>query len=84
MLSSISVDFNSMYFSRKSIKAREIKEQLIFALYRYNLELSDIDLIFISPDLDEETFILNDEEVIEIPVGKFLTILSLEGVTNDK
>ena len=60
-----------------------VKEQLIFSLYRYNLEMSDIDLIFISPDLDEETFMLTDEEVIDIPVGKFLTILSLEGVSND-
>lgn len=83
MLDNVATDFNSTNFSRKTITAKEIKDQLILSLYRYDLEHKDIDLIFISPDVDEETYTLDETEVIILPLGKFLTIMAIEGVIYD-
>ena len=80
VLNTISAEFNRSYFNEKRITAAEIKSQILQGLYMYDLNINDLSLIFINPDLVEETYTLNDSELIQIPVGKFLTVVAIEGI----
>lgn len=76
-------DFNTNYYTTKSITVSKIKDIILDALFRYKLTREDISLYFISTDISTEGMELPDTETITLGLGRFLYLSAIEEDTNN-
>lgn len=72
--------FNMDNFRLKGISGYGLKTLITQTLKDYKVKQTDITLIFVDTLLSEETFIVTDEEFINIPTGRFLHLSAIEEV----
>lgn len=74
--------FNKLFYNQKSVNINEIKEFIIQNLSSYNLKLDSINIYFSSSLFSEDKILMTPDENFEIPIGRFLNINKIVGVSN--
>lgn len=83
VLTAITREFNILFFNDKRVSASQLKTLLVQSLFRYEVSRSDIDLYFINANISEEGLLLDEEEYIDISIGRYLNLVALEGIVNE-
>lgn len=74
--------FNSMFYNQKIVTINEVKSFIIQNLSTYKLKASDINIYFASSLFSEDKILMSPDENLSIPIGRFLNISTITGVSN--
>lgn len=74
--------FNSMFYNQKIVTMNEVKSFIIQNLSTYKLKASDINIYFASSLFSEDKILMSPDENLSIPIGRFLNISTITGVSN--
>lgn len=74
--------FNKAFYTQKTVSINEIKEFIIQNLSGYNLNANSINIYFSSSLFSEDKILITPTESLEIPIGRFLNINTITGVSN--
>lgn len=79
---STTIEFNNAFYPIKEININEIKTFISQSLGSQSIKNENINIYFSSDLFSEDKFLMNPEESFEIPIGRFLNIRLITGVSD--